>query len=236
MRKTRCIASLRRRSAKEGKAKTLYYWHPGGNHVTPGVVPYHITNILLLPFRLFTSPHILFLDKQVIAWPPHASSFIMSHDAIFFFFSPPNQSDPYLIALRSVTLPTHPPTEDYTRGEVLCAGFTIWEESSTITKVGQMRRAHSSEWTFYVTPRCGGSPHYTITDVFHSRSPTTTRPRRGFSPTSPQTLLASPPAFTALFQHVAISWRPTRTAPLLRRSLPRNEAEPPCFLTLLGEQ
>lgn len=51
--------------------------------------------------------------------------------------------DPYLIALRSVTLPTHPPTEDYTRGEVLCAGFTIWEESSIVTKVGQTRRAHS---------------------------------------------------------------------------------------------
>lgn len=43
--------------------------------------------------------------------------------------------DPYLIALRSVTLPTHPPTEDHTRGEVLCAGFTILEESSCVTKV-----------------------------------------------------------------------------------------------------
>uniref|UniRef100_A0A3B4ARA7 START domain-containing protein n=1 Tax=Periophthalmus magnuspinnatus TaxID=409849 RepID=A0A3B4ARA7_9GOBI len=33
--------------------------------------------------------------------------------------------DPYVIALRSVTLPTHPPTQGLTRGEVLCAGFTI---------------------------------------------------------------------------------------------------------------
>ena len=48
--------------------------------------------------------------------------------------------DPYLIAVRSVTLPTHPPTDDYTRGEVLCAGFCIWEESSSVTKVGQMTR------------------------------------------------------------------------------------------------
>ncbi|KAM4548738.1 acyl-coenzyme A thioesterase 11b isoform 1-T1 [Odontesthes bonariensis] len=47
---------------------------------------------------------------------------------------PCDPRDPYLIALRSVTLPTHPPTEDYTRGEVLCAGFTIWEESSAVTK------------------------------------------------------------------------------------------------------
>lgn len=52
--------------------------------------------------------------------------------------------DPYLIALRSVTLPTHPPTEDYTRGEVLCAGFTIREEFSNVTKVGEMRGSRGS--------------------------------------------------------------------------------------------
>lgn len=46
--------------------------------------------------------------------------------------------DPYLIALRSVTLPTHPPSDGYTRGEVICAGFTIREESSSLTKVGRM--------------------------------------------------------------------------------------------------
>lgn len=46
--------------------------------------------------------------------------------------------DPYLIALRSVTLPTHPPSDRYTRGEVLCAGFTIREESGSLTKVGRM--------------------------------------------------------------------------------------------------
>ncbi|XP_061744194.1 acyl-coenzyme A thioesterase 11b [Nerophis ophidion] len=49
--------------------------------------------------------------------------------------------DPYLIALRSVTLPTHPPTEDYNRGEVLCAGFTIREESSGVTKVTYYNQA-----------------------------------------------------------------------------------------------
>ena len=38
--------------------------------------------------------------------------------------------DPYVIALRSVILPTHPPTEGYNRGEVLCAGFTIKETKS----------------------------------------------------------------------------------------------------------
>ncbi len=85
----------------------------------------HIEKTLLMPF------HILFLDSYSLMM---LSSFV-------------SLRDPYLIALRSVTLPTHPPTEDYTRGEVLCAGFTIWEESSTVTKVGQMRGACSSACT-----------------------------------------------------------------------------------------
>lgn len=54
---------------------------------------------------------------------------------------PCDSRDPYLIALRSVTLPTHPPTEEYTRGEVLCAGFTIWEESSSVTKITYYNQA-----------------------------------------------------------------------------------------------
>lgn len=49
--------------------------------------------------------------------------------------------DPYLIALRSVTLPAHPCTEAYTRGEVLCAGFAIWEESTTVTKITYYNQA-----------------------------------------------------------------------------------------------
>ncbi|XP_075895731.1 acyl-coenzyme A thioesterase 11b isoform X2 [Nelusetta ayraudi] len=54
---------------------------------------------------------------------------------------PCDARDPYLIALRSVTLPTHPPTEDYTRGEVLCAGFTILEESSCVSKITYYNQA-----------------------------------------------------------------------------------------------
>lgn len=43
--------------------------------------------------------------------------------------------DPYVVALRSVTLPTHPPTEGYNRGEVLCAGFTILEVKNSVSLV-----------------------------------------------------------------------------------------------------
>ncbi|XP_069498226.1 acyl-coenzyme A thioesterase 11 [Ambystoma mexicanum] len=43
--------------------------------------------------------------------------------------------DPYVIACRSVTLPTHPETEKYTRGETLCAGFCIWPDINEQTRI-----------------------------------------------------------------------------------------------------
>lgn len=43
--------------------------------------------------------------------------------------------DPYVIAMRSVTLPTHPETPAYRRGETLCSGFCFWREGDQLTKV-----------------------------------------------------------------------------------------------------
>ncbi|XP_017296376.1 acyl-coenzyme A thioesterase 11-like [Kryptolebias marmoratus] len=40
---------------------------------------------------------------------------------------PCGSGDPYVVALRSVSLVSHPPLEGCNRGEVLCAGFTILE-------------------------------------------------------------------------------------------------------------
>ncbi|KAI4872319.1 hypothetical protein NFI96_027747, partial [Prochilodus magdalenae] len=54
---------------------------------------------------------------------------------------PCDSGDPYWIALRSVTLPAFPPTEDYNRGEVLCAGFSIKEEDSSLTKLSYYNQA-----------------------------------------------------------------------------------------------
>ncbi|XP_037643744.1 acyl-coenzyme A thioesterase 11-like [Sebastes umbrosus] len=48
---------------------------------------------------------------------------------------PCGSGDPYIIALRSVSLPTHPPTEGYNRGEVLCAGFTILETKNNTSVI-----------------------------------------------------------------------------------------------------
>ncbi|KAM9325452.1 acyl-coenzyme A thioesterase 11 [Gastrophryne carolinensis] len=42
--------------------------------------------------------------------------------------------DPYVVAFRSVSLPTCPPTEEYARGETLCSGFCIWSEGE-LTKI-----------------------------------------------------------------------------------------------------
>uniref|UniRef100_A0A8C2AXX6 Acyl-coenzyme A thioesterase 11 n=2 Tax=Cyprinus carpio TaxID=7962 RepID=A0A8C2AXX6_CYPCA len=50
---------------------------------------------------------------------------------------PCDSGDPYVIALRSVALPSHPPTEEFHRGEVVCAGFTIYEVSKSICYYNQ---------------------------------------------------------------------------------------------------
>ncbi|XP_036938529.1 acyl-coenzyme A thioesterase 11-like isoform X3 [Acanthopagrus latus] len=54
---------------------------------------------------------------------------------------PCGSGDPYVIALRSVSLPTHPPTEEYNRGEVLCAGFTILETKNNMSLISYYNQA-----------------------------------------------------------------------------------------------
>ncbi|KAK1801428.1 hypothetical protein P4O66_022693, partial [Electrophorus voltai] len=53
---------------------------------------------------------------------------------------PCDSGDPYWIALCSVSLPAYPPTADYNRGEVLCAGFSV-EEEATHTKLSYYNQA-----------------------------------------------------------------------------------------------
>lgn len=43
--------------------------------------------------------------------------------------------DSYVIALRSVLLTSHPPTEGCYRGEVLCAGFVIQDTKNNMSLV-----------------------------------------------------------------------------------------------------
>ncbi|XP_062285713.1 acyl-coenzyme A thioesterase 11 [Scomber scombrus] len=68
---------------------------------------------------------------------------------------PCSNGDPYVIALRSVSLPTHPTTEGYNRGEVLCAGFTILETKNNMSLICYYNQA-SPEVLPYISTDIAG--------------------------------------------------------------------------------
>uniref|UniRef100_A0A8C5R6N2 Acyl-coenzyme A thioesterase 11 n=1 Tax=Leptobrachium leishanense TaxID=445787 RepID=A0A8C5R6N2_9ANUR len=68
---------------------------------------------------------------------------------------PCDAGDPYVIAFRSVTLPTHPECEEYTRGETLCAGFCIWPQEGHMTKVSYYNQ-FAQGFVSYVTTNVAG--------------------------------------------------------------------------------
>lgn len=68
---------------------------------------------------------------------------------------PCDSGDSYVIALRSVSLPTHPPVEGYKRGEVLCAGFTILETKSNMSLISYYNQA-SPEVLPYISTDIAG--------------------------------------------------------------------------------
>ncbi|XP_028284103.1 acyl-coenzyme A thioesterase 11-like isoform X2 [Parambassis ranga] len=68
---------------------------------------------------------------------------------------PCGSGDPYVIALRSVSLPTHPPTEGYNRGEVLCAGFTILDIKDNMSLISYYNQA-SPEVLPYISTDIAG--------------------------------------------------------------------------------
>ncbi|XP_027734887.1 acyl-coenzyme A thioesterase 11 isoform X2 [Empidonax traillii] len=68
---------------------------------------------------------------------------------------PCSKGDPYVVAFRSVTLPTHPPRAEYTRGETLCSGFCIWPESEEMSKVAYYNQAMPG-YLNYVTTNVAG--------------------------------------------------------------------------------
>ncbi|XP_015248607.1 PREDICTED: acyl-coenzyme A thioesterase 11-like [Cyprinodon variegatus] len=68
---------------------------------------------------------------------------------------PCGDGDPYVIALRSVSLVSHPPLEGYNRGEVLCAGFTILETSNNMSLISYYNQA-SPEVLPYISTDIAG--------------------------------------------------------------------------------
>ncbi|XP_045713067.1 acyl-coenzyme A thioesterase 11 isoform X3 [Phyllostomus hastatus] len=73
---------------------------------------------------------------------------------------PCDNGDPYVIALRSVTLPTHPETPKYRRGETLCSGFCFWREGDQMTKVSYYNQATSGFLTYVTTNVAGLSSEF----------------------------------------------------------------------------
>ncbi|XP_037354822.1 acyl-coenzyme A thioesterase 11 isoform X2 [Talpa occidentalis] len=76
---------------------------------------------------------------------------------------PCDNGDPYVIALRSVTLPTHQETKDYRRGETLCSGFCIWREGDQLTKVSYYNQATPGLLNYVTTNVAGLSSEFLTT-------------------------------------------------------------------------
>ncbi|XP_044530733.1 acyl-coenzyme A thioesterase 11-like, partial [Gracilinanus agilis] len=76
---------------------------------------------------------------------------------------PCDSGDPYVIALRSVTLPTHPETPERTRGETLCSGFCLWREGDQQTKVSYYNQATTSFLNYVTTNVAGLSSEFITT-------------------------------------------------------------------------
>nr|XP_020727034.1 acyl-coenzyme A thioesterase 11 isoform X5 [Odocoileus virginianus texanus] len=71
--------------------------------------------------------------------------------------------EPYVIALRSVTLPTHRETPEYRRGETVCSGFCFWREGDQLTKVSYYNQATPGVLKYVTTNVTGLSSEFYTT-------------------------------------------------------------------------
>ncbi|XP_058032949.1 acyl-coenzyme A thioesterase 11 isoform X1 [Ahaetulla prasina] len=73
---------------------------------------------------------------------------------------PCSPGDPYVLAFRSVTLPTYPVMPAYTRGETLCSGFCFWQETAELTKVSYYHQATLGLLSYITTNVAGLSSNF----------------------------------------------------------------------------
>uniref|UniRef100_A0A2D4LEY3 Acyl-coenzyme A thioesterase 11 n=1 Tax=Micrurus spixii TaxID=129469 RepID=A0A2D4LEY3_9SAUR len=73
---------------------------------------------------------------------------------------PYSPGDPYVLAFRSITLPTHPTMPQYTRGETLCSGFCFWQETDKFTNVSYYHQATSGLLSYITTNIAGLSSSF----------------------------------------------------------------------------
>ncbi|KAM8930612.1 acyl-coenzyme A thioesterase 11 [Pelodytes ibericus] len=68
---------------------------------------------------------------------------------------PCDVGDPYVVAFRSVSLPTHPPSKEYTRSETLSAGFCIWPQDGHKSKISYYNQ-FTPGFVSYITTNIAG--------------------------------------------------------------------------------
>ncbi|XP_029474716.1 acyl-coenzyme A thioesterase 11 isoform X4 [Rhinatrema bivittatum] len=76
---------------------------------------------------------------------------------------PCDSGDPYVVAFRSVTLPTYPENPEYARGETLCAGFCIWQQDDQQTRVSYYNQFTSGFVSHLTTNIAGFSSDFYTT-------------------------------------------------------------------------
>ncbi|KAM6219458.1 acyl-coenzyme A thioesterase 11 [Rhynchocyon petersi] len=76
---------------------------------------------------------------------------------------PCDSGDPYVVALRSVTLPTLCEIPEYKRGETLCSGFCLWCEGDQLTKVSYYNQATTGFLNYLTTNVAGLSSEFYTT-------------------------------------------------------------------------
>uniref|UniRef100_A0A8C4WBX3 Acyl-coenzyme A thioesterase 11 n=1 Tax=Gopherus evgoodei TaxID=1825980 RepID=A0A8C4WBX3_9SAUR len=76
---------------------------------------------------------------------------------------PCDEGDPYVVAFRSVMLPTCPPNPEYTRQETMCSGFCIWQETAELTKVSYYNQAAPGYLAYVTTNIAGLSSDFYVT-------------------------------------------------------------------------
>ncbi|XP_067996765.1 acyl-coenzyme A thioesterase 11 isoform X2 [Melanerpes formicivorus] len=76
---------------------------------------------------------------------------------------PCSWGEPFVVAFRSVTLPTHPASSSFMRGETLCSGFCIWPESEEMCKVAYYNQATPGFLNYVTTNVAGLSSNFCAT-------------------------------------------------------------------------
>ncbi|XP_062469860.1 acetyl-coenzyme A thioesterase isoform X1 [Pezoporus occidentalis] len=172
------IAALTHLAAKQGWEVTstvddIKIWtHEEGAMLSLKVemqvkIPSHLAFSLLSDFTLRLQWDKHFLTCKVL-------QAVNEDDKIYYVTSPPmtghkprdfvvlvsqrqpfKPSEPYIVAVKSVTLTSMPPSSDYQRSEILCAGFQIYSDSDSSCTVCYFNQVTSGVMTYFAANLTG---------------------------------------------------------------------------------